>query len=183
MKIGYARVSRDAQELGRQIDALTKYGCDQIREEKQSGAIHGSKRPVLGELLQLLTEGDTLVIAKLDRLGRSLVDLIKIVNELNARKIGLVSLGDNIDTMSATGRLTLHVFGAFAEFERDIIRERTTEGLRHARSKGIILGRPQLAADKVAEIKKLKGEGKSVSKIAREMSIHRSTVYKTINAN
>jgi TnpA family transposase len=134
MKIGYARVSTKDQLLDLQLDALKKTGCKKIYQEVLSGT--KTERPILQELLANLREDDVLVIWKLDRLGRSLRHLVDIVNQLNARKIGLLSLNDPIDTTTSHGRLTFNLFASLAEFERDIIRERTQAGLSAARARG-----------------------------------------------
>ena len=131
---GYARVSTKDQNLDMQIDALKNYGCEKIHQETISGG--NSKRPILEALLKDIRSGDILVIWKLDRLGRNLKNLITIVNDLNDRKIGLISLNDPIDTTTAQGKLTFNIFASLAEFERDIIKERTKAGLDAARSRG-----------------------------------------------
>lgn len=134
MKVGYARVSTKDQTLDLQLDALKKAGCAKIYTETVSGA--KAERPALTKLLDAVRAGDVLVIWKLDRLGRSLKNLIDIVNELLQRKVGLKSLNDPIDTTTSHGRLTFNLFAALAEFERDIIRERTNAGLMAARARG-----------------------------------------------
>ena len=134
MRIGYARVSTQDQRSELQIDALTATGCEQIFQEKQSGK--NLDRSELEVCLKLLRKGDTLVVWRLDRLGRSLKDLVEIVHALEERGIGFQSLTENIDTTSAGGRLIFHVFAALAEFERNLIRERTMAGLAAARARG-----------------------------------------------
>src|SRR4030081_3294342 len=140
MLIGYARVSTADQTLALQQDALTKAGCDQIFTDTASGAI--SERTGLEQALSHLRPGDTLVVWKLDRLGRSLRHLIDTVAELERRDIGFRSLQENIDTTSPGGKLIFHIFGALAEFERDLIRQRTLAGLAAARARGRAGGRP-----------------------------------------
>ena len=142
MKIGYARVSSSGQHLDIQRTALSEAGCEKIYEEKVSGVAH---REQLQECMQYLREGDSLVIYKLDRLGRSLKDLLAIVEQLQNKKVSLVSLKDNIDTGSTTGKLVLHIFASLAEFERDLIKERTEEGRREAKKKGVKFGFPRLS--------------------------------------
>jgi DNA invertase Pin-like site-specific DNA recombinase len=134
MKVGYARVSTKDQTLDLQLDALKKAGCSKIYTETVSGA--RADRPELAKLMDALRTGDVLVIWKLDRLGRSLKNLIDIVNDLLQRKVGLKSLGDPIDTTTSQGRLTFNIFASLAEFERDLIRERTNAGLTAARARG-----------------------------------------------
>jgi DNA invertase Pin-like site-specific DNA recombinase len=132
MKIGYARVSTKDQTVAMQVDALKKAGCTKVYTEVMSGA--RSDRPVLTKLLENLRGGDVLVIWKLDRLGRSLQHLVDLVNDLMGRKVGLKSLNDPIDTTTSHGRLTFNLFASLAEFERDVIRERTQAGLSAARA-------------------------------------------------
>ena len=134
MNVGYARVSTNDQHLSMQIDALKSSGCQEIYSDIASGA--KSQRPGLEQALAYLREGDTIVVWKLDRLGRSIQDLIKTVNELENKKIGFKSLQENIDTTTSGGKLIFHIFSALAEFERDLIRERTQAGLRSARARG-----------------------------------------------
>ena len=134
MKVGYARVSTKDQTLDLQLDALNNEGCTKIYTETVSGA--KADRPVLSKVMDAIRDGDVLVIWKLDRLGRSLKNLIDIVNELLLRKVGLKSLNDPIDTTTSHGRLTFNIFASLAEFERDVIRERTNAGLTAARARG-----------------------------------------------
>ncbi len=141
MKLGYARVSTKDQHLELQIDALTKAGCEKIYQDIASGA--GTERPALNEMINHLRPGDVLVIWKLDRLGRSLNHLIGLVNDLMKKNIGLQSLHDPIDTTTAQGRLSFNLFASLAEFERDLIRERTQAGLSAARARGRNGGRPK----------------------------------------
>lgn len=140
MRIGYARVSTKDQNLTLQIDALKGAGCEKVFREVASGS--KTARPVLDDLLSRLREGDVLVIWKLDRLGRSLEHLVTLANELMERDVGLISLNDPIDTTTPQGRLVFNIFAALAEFERDLIRERTQAGLRAARARGRKGGRP-----------------------------------------
>lgn len=183
MRIGYARVSTQDQNLNSQLDALKKAGCEKIYREKISG---GKKdRPVLQELLDNIRPGDVVVIWKLDRLSRSLRDLIDLVELLKGKEVGIVSLNDPIDTTSAQGRLVYSFFGALAEFERDIIRERTKAGLAAARARGRTGGRkPGLS--KEAERKAQAAlvlydqKDKTVDEIAQILGIGRATVYRYI---
>jgi DNA invertase Pin-like site-specific DNA recombinase len=134
MRIGYARVSTQDQRPELQLDALAAAACEQVFQEKQSGK--DRERPELETCLKVLRKGDALVVWRLDRLGRSLKDLVEIVHALEERGIGFQSLTENIDTTSAGGRLIFHVFAALAEFERNLIRERTVAGLAAARARG-----------------------------------------------
>src|SRR5918995_4230730 len=145
MDIGYARVSTGEQTLDLQLDALKAAGCGKIYEETASGA--KAERPVLEDVLSYLRKGDTLVVWRLDRLGRSLPHLIETVAALAARGIGFKSLTEQIDTTTPGGKLVFHVFGALAEFERDLIRERTNAGLAAARARGRTGGRPKVLTD------------------------------------
>ena len=177
MRVGYARVSSSGQHLDVQQTALTDAGCEKIYAEKVSGV---GERAELQAALQFLREGDTLVIYKLDRLGRSLKDLLDIIEKLQKRNISLVSLRDNIDTGSTTGKLTLHIFASLAEFERDLIKERTEEGRREAKKKGVKFGRPkQPKPERASMCAQLFKNGNSVSAIMRTTGIRsRNTVYK-----
>lgn len=141
MKLGYARVSTSDQNLDLQLDQLRHAGCEQIFQEKISGA--KSERPVLSSLLEQMRAGDVLVIWKLDRLGRSLRHLVDLVSTLMEKDVGLKSLKDPIDTTSSQGRLVFNIFASLAEFERDLIIERTQAGLNAARARGRKGGRPK----------------------------------------
>ena len=134
MLVGYARVSTQDQNLDLQKDALVRAGCEKIVEERQSGSV--TARPGLDRLFDILRPGDTLVVWRLDRLGRGLKHLIEIVNEIETRGIGFKSLTEAIDTTTTGGKLVFHIFGALAEFERNVIRERTKAGLASARARG-----------------------------------------------
>ena len=136
MKIGYARVSTKEQSLAMQVEALRIAGCDQIHEEIASGA--KTERPVLEEIMRNIRTDDTLVIWKLDRLGRNLAHLIHLTTALIEKKVGLISLNDPIDTSTAQGRMVFGIFASLAEFERELIRERTQAGLKSARARGRI---------------------------------------------
>src|ERR671917_1025350 len=144
MQIGYARVSTEEQTLNLQLDALKAAGCEQIFTDRVSGA--RAERPGLTNALGHLRDGDTLVVWRLDRLGRSLPHLIETVTALAARGVGFKSLTESIDTTSSGGKLIFHIFGALAEFERDLIRERTHAGLTAARARGKVGGRPRAEA-------------------------------------
>ncbi len=154
MLIGYARVSTQDQNLDLQLDALKAAGCGKVFTDKISGA--KSEREGLTSALDFAREGDTVVVWKLDRLGRSLQHLVETVNALNARGVGFKSLKENIDTTSATGKLIFHIFAALAEFERDLIRERTNAGLRAAKARGRQGGRkPKMDEQQISMAKEL----------------------------
>ena len=146
MLIGYARVSTQDQTLHLQMDALEKIGCTKIFTDTISGS--ATQRLGLDEALDYVREGDTLVVWKLDRLGRSLKHLIETIATLNNRKIGFKSITENIDTTTSGGKLVFHIFGALAEFERNLIRERTLAGLEAARARGRLGGRPEVKLSK-----------------------------------
>ena len=141
MKIGYARISTKDQNLDLQIDALEKDGCSRIYTEVMSGT--KSERPKLQELVNNLRPGDVVVVWKLDRLGRSLKHLVELVNQFIQQDVGLRSLNDHIDTTTPQGRLIFNIFASLAEFERDLIQERTTAGLAAARARGRLGGKPK----------------------------------------
>ncbi len=147
MDIGYARVSTQEQNLDLQLDELKKAGVDKIFQEKVSGGKWEAERPELDKALNFVREGDKLIIWKLDRLGRSLPQLIRTVNQLKDKNVELKSLKENIDTSSATGKLMFHIFGSLAEFERDMIKERVKAGLISARERGRLGGRPTAIKD------------------------------------
>ncbi|MBB61624.1 recombinase family protein [Stutzerimonas balearica] len=177
MLIGYARVSTDDQNLDLQRDALQAAGCERVFEDMVSGA--RVDRTGLATLMGMLRAGDTLVIWRLDRLGRSLKNLIELVERLEAAKVGLRSLQENIDTTSSGGKLVVHLFGALAEFERNLIRERTQAGLVAARARGRMGGRPKrLDPAKLALALKLHRErNHTVEEICTMMGISKSTLY------
>src|SRR6516164_2821484 len=178
MLIGYARVSTRDQNHDLQLDALSEAGCTKIFEEKLSAA--NRDRPQLQAALDYVRAGDTLVVWKLDRLARSLKQLIETVEMLSEREIGFRSLTENIDTTSSGGRLIFHVFGALAEFERSIIRERTTAGLTAARARGRVGGRPRsLNAEDLHIAKALLKDGNlTIAEIAERLDVAPSTLYK-----
>lgn len=181
MKFGYARVSTKDQSLDLQIDALKKEGCKKIFHEVVSGA--KTEWIELDRLLSQLRKGDILIIWKLDRLGRSLKHLVQLVHELNEKGIGLQSINDPIDTTTSQGRLVFNIFASLAEFERDIIRERTQAGLKAARARGRIGGRPKGLSPKaqqkaIAAEALYKAEKLSVVEICQNLSISKATLYK-----
>src|SRR5215208_2191730 len=180
MLVGYARVSTSEQTLNLQQDALTSAGCTKIYTDTASGA--QTDRPGLLEAISYIRAGDTLVVWKLDRLGRSLKDLITRIKELNDRKIGFKSLTEQIDTTTSGGKLIFHIFGALAEFERDIIRERTNAGLEAARVRGKLGGRPPaLSQEKIKLAKKLYADkSTSVAEICKMLGISRHTLQRYV---
>jgi DNA invertase Pin-like site-specific DNA recombinase len=177
MLLGYARVSINDQNLDLQKDALLKAGCEKIYVDTMTG--EAKNRPGLEQTLQMLREGDTLVVWRLDRLGRSLKHLIELVQELSDRKVGLSSLQESIDTTSPSGKLVFHLFGALAEFERNLIAERTKAGLAAARARGRLGGRPPVLDDKQREalVMLYREKKHSVKEICQIMGISRQTLY------
>ena len=178
MLVGYARVSTEDQNPALQLDALTAAGCAKLFTEQRSGAQRD--RPELLAALDYVRSGDTLVVWKLDRLARSLAQLIETVTLLEARQIGLRSLTEQIDTTTAGGRLIFHVFGALAEFERQVIRERTTAGLAAARARGKVGGRPRALSAKDLTVAKalLANLDLTVEDVAARLSVSPATLYR-----
>lgn len=178
MKVGYARISTAEQKLDLQIKTLKQAGCKKIFTDTVSGA--KSEREGLAELNEYVREGDIVVVWKLDRLGRSLSHLIHIVTEYEERGIGFQSLTENIDTTTAGGKLVFHIFGALAEFERELTRERTKAGLNAARARGKKGGRPKkLKKSQVQLIKEMhENPDNKVSDIVNLFNISRSTLYR-----
>ena len=178
MKIGYARVSTRDQNLDMQLAALHGAGCEQIYQEKVSGV---KERPELERCLQSLRSGDTLVVYKLDRLGRSLKNLVEIIDDLTRRGVVITSIKDNIDASTATGRMMINLFATLAEFERDMIAERCQAGRKSAKERGVKFGRKP-GAKKIQEKAKaaaaLYKDGMTIPAIMQQLGIRsRSTVY------
>jgi len=179
--VGYARVSTDEQTTRLQRDALRAAGVDVVFEDKESGALRS--RPRLDRALAELRAGDTLVVWKLDRLGRSLRNLLEVAVTLRERGVALRSLTEHIDTASAAGKMLYTVLGAVAQFERDVLRERTVAGMRAAKSRGEHIGRPPaLTSSQIREARKTLERGGSASHVARVLRVGRSTLYRAIRA-
>lgn len=178
MLVGYARVSTQDQNPALQLDALRAAGCERIFTEKASGAQRD--RPQLAAALSYVRQGDSLVVWKLDRLARSLPQLIETVAKIEADGIGFRSLTEAIDTTTAGGKLIFHIFGALAEFERSVIRERTHAGLKAARERGRIGGRPAaLAASDLAAAKAMLGDPNiTVDEVAKRLGVSPATLYR-----
>lgn len=175
MLVGYARVSTDDQSLDLQRDALAAAGCEVVFDDVMSGA--SRERPGLRDALSFLRRGDVLVVWRLDRLGRSLQHLVEVINDLAARGIEFRSLSDNIDTSSASGKLVFHIFAALAEFERELIRERTRAGLAAARARGRVGGRPRiLAAERLEMARAALASGQSARQVARALGVSERTI-------
>lgn len=175
--LGYARVSTEQQNLDRQLDALKKYGVDIIYNEKMTGTKRD--RPELDKLLDRITQGDTVVIESLSRLGRSTKDLIELTELFQSKGVHLVSLKEQIDTSTSTGKLLFTLMSAIAQFERDVIADRTREGLQSARARGRYGGRPKVASDKVKKAVKLYSTQQySIKEIEELTGVKKSTLYR-----
>lgn len=176
MIVGYARVSTQDQNPQLQLDALVAAGCERVFHEKATGGVR--ERPELTICIRTLRKGDTLVVWKLDRLARSLKDLVEIVHDLNSRQVGFNSLTESIDTTSSGGRLVFHIFGALAEFEHSLIRERTVAGLAAARARGRKGGRKPVLSP--ADIRKaaamLADPNITKTEVAKHFSVSRVTL-------
>jgi DNA invertase Pin-like site-specific DNA recombinase len=183
MHFGYARVSTEDQNLNLQLDALRAAGCEKIFKEKISGA--KADRPELLKLLDQMREGDTVTVWKLDRLGRSTKHLIDTVARFEEQGVGFRSVKESIDTTSATGKLIFQIFAALAEFEREMIRERTNAGLSAARARGITGGRrpgitPELLKKAPTAATLYNAKNMPVDEIARQLDISKGTLYKLL---
>lgn len=182
MLIGYARVSTQDQNLDLQIDALTKAGCKKVFDDKVSGS--RAERPGLAKALEMLREGDTLVVWKLDRLGRSVKNLVDLVGELHKQGVQFKSLTDAIDTGTASGRFFFHVMASLAEMERELTIERTRAGLEVACQLGRKGGRKrQMTDSKIASAKKLLTSGVPPRDVARNLGVSIPTLYRWIPAS
>ena len=179
--IGYARISTSDQDDALQFDALAAAGCEKIFKDRASGA--RDDRPGLIEALAYLRSGDTLVVWKLDRLGRSLSHLVKTIGELEVQNIGFRSLTEAIDTTTPSGRLTFHLFAALGQFERDLIRDRTSAGLKAARARGRKGGRkPVITPEVLIRAKSLIAKDLSLREAATRLKISKSALYNALKA-
>jgi len=176
MIIGYARVSTSEQDTSLQLDALHSAGCERIYQESKSGKT--KDRPELTRCIDALREGDTLIVWRLDRLGRSLKDLVEIIAALEERNIGFKSLNEAIDTTNAGGKLIFHIFAALAEFERSLIQERTKAGLAAARARGRKGGRPKkLTSDQIRKAKAMLSDPEMTkTEVAKHFGVSRVTL-------
>jgi DNA invertase Pin-like site-specific DNA recombinase len=183
LKIGYARVSTGLQNLNLQEDRLNQYGCEKIFSDLHISGSR-SKRPGLDKAIEFARSGDTIVVWRLDRLGRNMEDLITLVNELNNRGVSFHSLEENItmDKSSSTGQLLFHLFAAFAEFERNLILERSSAGRMAARARGRYGGRPEkLNKQDLTLLKTLYDNGTPIKTIAEQWKVSRTTIYRYLN--
>jgi DNA invertase Pin-like site-specific DNA recombinase len=182
MKIGYARVSTDDQNMSLQLDALQAAGCDKIFTDQLSGAT--TKRPGLDQALAALQPGDVLTVWRLDRLGRTMRHLVETVTDLAERSIGFQSLTEAMDTTTAGGEFLFHIMGALAQFERRLNAERSRAGIEAARRRGKHLGRPaDLTPEKIAHARKAIDTGEqSVTGMAKLLDVHRVTLHKALKS-
>ncbi|NBB49773.1 recombinase family protein [Rhizobium sp. CRIBSB] len=178
--VGYARTSTLDQIAGldAQLRDLTEAGCSKVFQEQVSSV--DTKRPELERVLEYVREGDTLVVTKLDRLARSMANLMEIMGKLSKKGVSLKVLALNLDTSTPTGKLMLNMLGSIAEFERDLMLERQREGIAKAKAEGKYQGRAPTARRKVDDIKRLKAEGKTADAIAAELGIGRSSVFRVM---
>lgn len=180
MKIGYARVSTNDQNLDLQTTALESAGCERLFSEKVSAAY--AKRPELAKCLKALDTGDTLVVWKMDRLGRSLSELLGLLEALNKRGVAFQSLTESIDTTTATGRAMFQMIGILAELERSLIGERTKAGREAAKARGVKMGRKtKLTPQQIEHAHKLLDSGEHHDKIAKSLGVSRRTLYRGLN--
>jgi DNA invertase Pin-like site-specific DNA recombinase len=180
MKVGYARVSSLGQSLDTQNEKLLAFGCEKIFQEKRSGATR-DKREAVNAALEFCREGDVLVITKLDRLARSMFDLQEITKTLNRKGVDFIVLDQSIDTTTPAGRLTFHLLGAVAEFERDLIAERRNEGIEKAKAKGVKFGRREKLSDaQVQELRTANSAGEPRQELMKRFGISKSTFYRLL---
>lgn len=179
MNFGYVRTSTEKQNLDRQLKIISKYDCDKIFMEKMSGTI--KKRPELDKMIEQLREGDSVIIESLSRLGRSTKNLLELIEIFNKKKVKLISDKENIDTETATGKMLLTVLSAISQFERDLIVERTKEGLESARARGRKGGRPRVDEKKLEKAVKLyKSKTHSIKEIIELTGISSATIYRNL---
>lgn len=180
MLIGYARVSTADQDPQLQIDALTAAGADRLFVDHASGAT--ASRPEFDQMMQTIRRGDTVLVWRLDRLGRSMKHLIELVADFESREVGLRSLNEQLDTTTANGRLIFHVMAALAEFERGLLAERTRAGLQAAQRKGRVGGRPKALSPSASRaVLDMRNQGKTVAEIAETLRVSRATVYRELS--
>lgn len=175
--IGYARVSTKEQDLSLQLDALSKYGCDRIFTDKLSSV---KERQGLTDALGYLRDGDTLVVWKLDRLCRSLPDLIKISDQIRTAGAQLVSITESIDTSTPAGRLYFNILGALGQMERELIQERVKAGLAAARRRGKVPGKPRVSEEKLELARRELSAGRTYPEVARILGVHPQTLYRLV---
>ena len=176
-KVGYARVSTKEQDLSLQLDGLSKFACDKVFTDKMSSV---KQRQGLDEAINYLREGDCLVVWKLDRLCRSLPDLIKISEQIKAKGAELVSITESIDTSTPAGRLYFNILGALGQMERELIQERVKAGLDSARKRGRIGGKPRVSEEKLELARRELASGRPYPEVARVIGVHPQTLYRLV---
>ena len=179
MRIAYARVSTTEQKLDRQLDNLKEAGYNKIYTEKMTGT--KSSRPVLDEMLRSLRKDDVLIVDSFSRLSRSTKDLLSLIDTLQQMNVQLISLKENLDTSTATGKLMLTMLSALSQFERDLIAERTLEGLKAAKARGRVGGRPKASEEKIKQVLKLIDKNVSISEASKATGISTSTISRRIS--
>lgn len=177
MRVGYARVSTTSQSLDVQMAELSNAQCERIFQDKATGT--NTNRPGLTELMEFVRDGDTVIISRLDRFARSLADLFGLLEQLTAKGVSFQCIHQSIDTGSSTGKLTLAILGAVAEFENDLRRERQREGIAKAKAAGVYKGRK--AVIDAERVRQMAADGMKVSDIAKQIGCHRQTVYRVLN--
>jgi len=177
MIVGYARVSTTDQSLDVQMDELAAHGCERIFQDQASGTSRA--RAGLVEMMQFVRDGDTIVVSRLDRFARSLTDLFQLLDELNRKGVAFQCVHQSIDTSSSTGKLTLAILGAVAEFENDIRRERQRAGIAKAKANGVYKGRK--AGIDAARVREMAAQGITASEIAHQLGCHRQSVYRLMD--
>lgn len=181
--VGYARVSSTGQSLEVQLAKLNALQCDKIFSEKKSGT-SASNRTALQECLQYLREGDQLIITRLDRLARSVLDLTQIANDLQQRKIDLVVIDQSIDTSTSTGKFMFNMLGAIAEFETELRKERQSEGISKALENGVRFGAaPKLTAEQIQHMKQDRDSGMLIKDVCSKYSLSKASVYRLLGSN
>ncbi len=181
MLFGYARTSTEKQNLGLQMEALKKNGVEEINIYTDQLSAVKVERPKLNQMLEKLRRGDTLVVWKLDRLARSMNDLLKLTSVFHDKGIELKSVTENIDTTSPMGKFTFHLLGALGQFERELIKERINAGISNAKAQGKKLGRPRtLNTEQIALVRDMKQKGMGVTGIARIMKCSRYAIYRVL---
>lgn len=181
MEIGYARVStkRQGESLDAQREALEDYGCEKVFTDTISGA--KSARPGLDAALDYMRDGDVLVVTRLDRLGRTALDTLRTINDLDERGVPVIMLDPALDTRTKEGKLMVTIMSGLAEWERDLLIERTKEGMAHARSQGRVPGpKPKLNDEQVRAVRAAVADGQNISAVARAFNVSRPTVYKAL---
>lgn len=178
-EIGYARVSTSDQHLEPQLELLQQAGCEKVFQEKLSGS-STENRPALQSMIEYIREGDRVTVAKLDRIARSTIDLLNLVDSFNKKGVEFRVLNINLDTSTSTGKLMLSMLAAIGQFERELMLERQREGIKFAKARGAYKGRKPTARMKAAEVRLMVSDGKSKAAVARELNISEASVYRIL---